>query len=355
MQLKANSLKTLAATALLSVGLGLGVATTVEAKTTTLVAGTWMPPSNPMNTIVWPTWAKWVEEATEGRVQVKIEHDLGDPKTYYDLVEDGAIQAGWSFHGYLPGRFALPQAVELPGMGANVNAEAASWAMWQVSEKYFAKANEHDGLEVIAHVTHGPGQIHSRRPISSFNDLINKRIRVGGGVQSELAKRMNITPVAASGPQVYELLQQGVIDGVFMPAQEQASLKLDEVAPNLTLLPGGMYLGSFSMFIDPEFMASISKKDADAIRSVSGAKLSALAGRAWDMADQEGLDYAKAKGVNIVELSANDAMAKEFKELIKGMDDNWVKSVANRKVDAKKALAELRELARNYKPLDLDI
>lgn len=346
MKITSKSIKTLAAATLLSIGIG---SSAIASASTTLVVGTWMPPSNPMNTIVWPTWAEWVEEATDGRVKVKIEHDLGHPRSYYQLVEDGVINAGWSFTGYLPGRFTLPLAVEQPGMG--VNAEAASVALWRVHQKHFAQAKEYEGLELLAFLTHGPGQLHSREPISSLSDLRNKRIRIGGGVQSELADRMDVTPVAAPGPQVYELLQQGVIDGVFMPAQEQSSLRLDEVAPNLTLFPGGMYLGSFSMFIDPIFMDSLSAEDAKAIRSVSGKKLSALAGKAWDKADIEGIKYAREQGVNVVELGPNDKMTQEFNELTKGMDEAWIESVKGKKgVDARQALKDLRKYAQSYKP-----
>lgn len=335
--------KSFASVAVLTAGL---TASALASAATTLVVGTWQPPGNPMNTVVWPTWAGWVEEATEGRVKVKIEHDVGHPKTYFQLVEDGVINAGWSYHGYVPGRFKLPVAVELPGL--NVSAEAASVALWRVQQKYFADANEYVGLTLLATLTHGPGQIHSIDPINSLSDLENKKIRIGGGVQTQLGERLGITPVSAPGSKVYEMMQQGVIDGVFMPVTEQKSLRLYEVAPNLTLFPGGMYLGSFSMFIDPYFMEDLDPKDRKAIMSVSGEKLSALAGRAWDEADVEGLKAAKAAGVTVNELSENDPMTLKFHELTKGMDEAWIESVSDRDVDARAALDELRAIARNY-------
>lgn len=338
-----RKIKSIAAASLLVAG---ALGSSLVVASTTLVVGTWMPPSNPMNAVVLPTWGAWVEEATEGRVTVRIEHDLGNPAAYYDLVEDGVINAGWSFHGYLPGRFTLPMAVEQPGMG--VNAEAASAALWQVHEQHFAQANEYQGLELLALITHGPGQLHSREPINSLSDLRNKRIRIGGGVQSILGERMEVTAVAAPGPRVYEMLQQGVIDGVFMPAQEQRSLRLNEVAPNLTLFPGGMYLGSFAMFIDPVFMDELEPRDAEAIRSVSGLELSAMAGKAWDQADVDGIAYAREKGVNVVELDENHSIMQEFNQLIEGMDEEWISSVQRPGVDAAAALADLRRLALEH-------
>lgn len=313
---------------------------------TTLRVGTWLPPTNPQNAVVWPTWAKWVEEATEGRVKIKIEQGLGHPKTMFQLVEDGVVDASFSYHGYVPGRFKLPQAVEQPGLG--VGAEAASFALWNTYEKHFKAAGEFEGLEVLGMFTHGPGHIHTKNPVNSFADIEGKKIRVGGGVQSELAERMQVTPVGAPAPKVYEMLQQGVIDGVFIPMGEQKTLRLNEVTSYITMLPEGMYLGSFSIFINPEFMEDLSDEDQAAIRRVSGARLSALAGKAWDAGDQEGYQAAKDAGLTIRQLSKDDPMAKQFVTLTQGMDQVWLDSVADRGIDAKAALQELRDSARAY-------
>lgn len=338
--IRRNFLKTAAA-----VGLGLTLSTSVMAETVMRVAS-WLPPTHPQNAVVWPTWGKWVEEATEGRVKIKIEYGMGHPKTMFELVEDGVVDASFSYHGYVPGRFKLTQVVEQPGLG--VSAEAASVAHWRVNEKYFTKANEHDGLVLAALFTHGPGQIHMAKPIDSLSDLKGKKIRIGGGVQGEIGKRLGVTAVGAPAPKVYEMMQQGVIDGVFIPMGEQKTLRLKEVARNVVALPGGMYLGSFSMFISPDFMDSLSDKDRAAVMSVSGEKLSALAGRAWDAGDAEGYIAAKEAGVNLNEVAAGEPMAKEFQSVAKGMDDAWVSHVKDRGVDAKAALSELREIARAY-------
>ena len=336
-----NFLKTAAA-----VTLGVSLSAGAMAETTMRVAS-WLPPTHPQNAVVWPTWSKWVEEATEGRVKIAIEYGLGHPKTMFELVEDGVVDASFSYHGYVPGRFKLTQAVEQPLLG--VDAEAASVAHWRVFNKYFAKAGEHDGLEVIGLFTHGPGQIHMADPVSSLADLKGKKIRLGGGVQGEIGHRMGVTAVGAPAPKVYEMMQQGVIDGVFIPMGEQKSLRLKEVAKNVIALPGGMYLGSFGIFMNPDFLADLDPKDRAAIMAVSGEKLSAMAGRAWDAGDAAGLVAAKEAGVNITMVQDGDALSKEFKDLTSGMDQAFLESVSDRGVDAKAALAELRDVARSYK------
>ena len=328
-------------------GLALGMALSATALAeTTLRVASWLPPTHPQNAVVLDTWGKWIDEATEGRVKMVVEYGMGHPKTMFDLVEDGVVDASWTVHGYVPGRFKLTESVELPNL--NASAEAASVALWRVHQKYYQPANEHEGLVLAALFTHGPGQIHLAEPITSLEQLKGRKIRLGGGIQGALGKRMEVTPVGAPAPKVYEMMQQGVVDGVFIPAGEQKTLRLNEVSKQLVLLPGGMYTMSFSMFLNPDFMASLDETDRQAIIKVSGEKLSALAGRAWDQGDLEGLKTAKAAGVEILEVQPGDLIDREFKALIKGMDEDYLQHVADRNVDAAAALQELRDIARNY-------
>lgn len=306
----------------------------------------WMPPTHPVNEVVLPTWKKWIEEATDNRVTLAVEYNLGHPKSMFNLVEDGVADASWGYHGYVPGRFRLTQIVEQPLLG--VSAEAASVAHWRIHNKYFKDAPEFDGLELVALVTHGPGQIHSTFPVNSISDLENKKIRIGGGVQAEIGERAGLVPVAAPAPKVYEMLQQGVIDGVFLPVCDVKNLRLDEVITHSTQLPGGMYLGSFSFFINPDFLDSLDPKDRDAILRVSGEQLSALGGRAQDQSDVAGLEAARAAGVEIKVVKEGDPLAREYAQLAEGIDEAWIESVADLKVDARAALEELRQVARTY-------
>jgi len=306
----------------------------------------WMPPTHPVNEVVLPTWKKWIEEATDNRVTLAVEYNMGHPKTMFNLVEDGVADASWGYHGYVPGRFRLTQIVEQPLLG--VSAEAASVAHWRIHNKYFKDAPEFDGLELVALVTHGPGQVHSTFPVNSISDLENKKIRIGGGVQAEIGTRTGVVPVAAPAPKVYEMLQQGVIDGVFLPVCDVKNLRLDEVITHSTQLPGGMYLGSFSFFINPEFLEDLDPEDREAILSVSGEQLSALGGRAQDQSDVAGLEAARAAGVEVNVVNRDDPLAREYAQLAEGIDQKWIESVADLKVDAGAALKELRQVARAY-------
>ncbi len=326
-----------------SVALATALTTSQAMAEKTMRVGSWLPPTHNMNAEVLPTWGKWIEEATEGRVKIKVEYPGGHPKAFLDTVQDGVFDAGWTFHGYFPGRFKLTKIVELPGLGAD--AEAASIAHWRINEKHLAKAGEHNGIILAGVFTHGPGQIHLREPITSLADMQGKKIRIGGGVQTDIAERMGIAGVAAPGSKVYEILSQGVADGVFMPMGEKQSLRLKEVAPFTMKFPHGMYLGSFGIFLNPDFMASLDEKDRNAIMAVSGEKLSAMAGKSWGEAAKRGEQDARDSGNNIVD--ASPEIIADFEKRTADMESSWLESVKDSGVDAAAALKEIRDVARS--------
>lgn len=55
--------KSLAGAAALTLGMA---ASGVASAETTLVVGTWQPPGNPMNTVVWPTWQNGLKMPRKG-------------------------------------------------------------------------------------------------------------------------------------------------------------------------------------------------------------------------------------------------------------------------------------------------
>ena len=310
---------------------------------TVLKISSWAPPTHPMNSVVWPTWGKWVSDATEGRVTTKIEYKLASPLNQFALVRDGIADAAWIFHGYNT-RYVASQVVEMPDLGTS--AEAASVAYWKVHEKYLHKANEHRGTVLIGLMSHGPAVIQTKKPLTTLSDLDGLKIRVPGGVGSLAGKALGVTAVKLPAPKVYEALSSGVADGIFMPIETQKSFRLKEVVPHVTIMPGGLYYGSFALIMSPAALEGMSEADRKAVMSVSGLKLSQFAGTQWDAADEAGLAAAKEAGTTIQE--ASPAMKEEYLALMKPVEDAWVERASEGGYDAGAALADLRRIAREY-------
>jgi len=306
----------------------------------TITVSTWGGPNHGINTIVWPTWKAWIEEATEGRVSVEVVHDMGPPGAQMEIVADGIADASWIFHAHMAGRFLATQLPEFPTF-EEFSSEDAAAAYWDTHQEYLAEAGEHRGVDVLAMGVHGPGQIFTAEQVDSLDGLDGKRLRVGGGVMSDLAEAIGFTGVALPPTGVYEAASQGVVDGAMLTLESLRSFRVAEVAPHTLTVDGGFYRGSFAIVMNPMFWDKISQEDRQAIEAVSGESLSRLFGYMMDVSDQRGVEFGKQHGATFTQVPEEDV------EMLRGVTEeliaDWTRDVAERGVDAEAALAHFRE------------
>jgi len=324
-----------AASALLGMG-----ALSSQALATELQVSTWAGPNHGVNTIVWPTWANWVEEATEGRVTVNVVHDMGPPGAQMELVADGVADATWLFHGLMPGRFELTKLPEFPTF-EEFSSEDASVAYWRTHHEFLDEAGEHRGVELIGLGVHGPGSLFLSESIDGLDDLANKRVRIGGGIMADISSALSLSGVALPPGGTYEAATQGVVDGAMLTLEGLRSFRLAEVLPYTVEMPGGFYRGSFSLVMNPDTWASLSDEDRDAIESVSGERLSRLFGYMMDVVDVRGVEFARERGNTFIELP--QAEIERFMAMTAELPDQWAESVGETGVDGEAALAYFHE------------
>ncbi len=279
-------------------------ASIVTTQAVELTIATWLPPSHPMTAVAMPNLAKMMSDATNGSVTGVIKTGVGSPVRMIDFVQDGVVDIAYMFNGYNPGRFVGTKIIELPGYEGG--AEAISVAYWNAHQKYLAKLNEHKGVKVIGLMVHGAGQLHVSDKISDLASLSGKKIRVGGGVMGAVAKELGIVGVKAPGPKVYEILASGVADGVMMPAGERKFLKVNEVTAQMLQTPGGFYRGAFSIIMSQEKYDSMSDAEKAGLDKIFGEQVSAMAGKAWQEGDGQGVALTKETGKPILSLSDAD-------------------------------------------------
>ncbi|MHA1538024.1 MAG: TRAP transporter substrate-binding protein [Alphaproteobacteria bacterium] len=302
----------------------------------------WAPPGHLANAKMWPWWGNCIKKATGGSVKWRLEYHKGHPKQMTDRVRKGSADASWIFHGYSPGRFVLQQVAEMPGLG--INARAASVAYWKVYEKYLKKANEHRGVLVVGMTNHGPGLLHTRRPVNKWSDVRNMKIRVPGGIATVVIKLLGGKGVGVPAPKVYQTLASGVADGVVMPMETKKSFKHAEVAPYTLIVPGGMYYGGFGLIMSPAKMKSFTAAEQKAVWGCSGERLSRYSGGLWDAADKLGLAFGKKLGNKF--RTTNDKMTAEYFNIVSVVEAAWVVKANKKGVDGKAALADMRRFGR---------
>lgn len=312
----------------------------------TLTVSSWAPPTHGVNAKLWPTLIEMMEDATGGKVTAQIKYRLGPPPAQMDLVQDGAADLSWIFHGYQAGRFTATKLIELPGYRGD--AEAASVAYWRVHEAHLAAADEHKGVKLIGLMTHGPAHLHSARKVTSLDQVAGMKLRVPGGVGGDAGAALGATGIQVPAPKVYETLASNAADGVVMPFEARKGFKLTEVAQNVYEMPGGLYRGSFALIMNRETFDGLPEDLRAALdEKVFGEPASRMAGTVWDEIDVAGREVTLAAPDNSINpASAADAAAWEaIAEEIRG---NVLAEVAAKGIDAEAAHAMIEaEMARN--------
>jgi TRAP-type transport system periplasmic protein len=313
---------------------------------TTLTMSSWVSPQHHLTAVVLQGWANEVEKATQGRVKLTMlpKHPSAPPGTF-DAVRDGLVDVSYVTASYTPARHILPLMAELPGAGdtALVNSVAFSRIHW----KYFDKVGEYKGVKLLGVFTHGPGQMLTKKPIRTIDDVQGLKIRTGGGVAEAVAKALGASAFVKPAPESFELLKSGVADGVFFPLESVTSFKLETVLEQATIFPGGMYSSAFGFFMNQDKWDKLPKEDQATIEKLSGEHIARLAGQSWDEADRKGLELMKKSGMKIV--NADPALVAEVKKRSAPIIDDWVKQASAKGVDARKILdefhAELKKVA----------
>ena len=316
-----------------------GAAAYAEAEYT-LVFSSWVPPTHNINAQMLPNIIEMIEEATDGRVTGEVRMGIAPPPAQMDLVLDGAVDVAYVFHGYQPGRFVSYKLVELPGV--DTTAEAASVAYWNLFENYLAELDEHRGVKVIGLHTHGPGQLHTNTPVNSLADMAGLKLRMPGGVASEVGTALGTTGIQVPAPKVYETLASNAADGVMMTIDSRQGFRLTEVAPNYYEMPGGFFRGSFAYIMNEDTFADLPEDLRTALEeNVFGEPISRMSGAVWDDGDAFSVQLTKDTEGNTITMASDEDVA-TFAPIIEAVTASVLEEVGAKGVDAEAALASFR-------------
>ena len=312
----------------------------------TLTVSSWAPPTHGINAKLWPTLIRMIEDATGGKVTAQIKYRLGPPPAQMDLVQDGAADLSWIFHGYQAGRFTATKLIELPGYTGN--AEAASVAYWRVHEAHLGAADEHKGVKLIGLMTHGPAHLHSAAKVTSLDQVSGMKLRVPGGVGGDAGAALGATGIQVPAPKVYETLASNAADGVVMPFEARKGFKLTEVAQNVYEVPGGLYRGSFALIMNQEAFDGLPEDLRTALdEKVFGEPASRMAGTVWDAIDVEGRDVTLATADNSIN-PASAADVEAWEGIAAQIRANVLAEIEAKGIDAAAAHAMVQaEMAKN--------
>ena len=282
-------------------------------------------------------WAAEIEKRTNGAVKINVfpGGTLTSANDCYDGVVKGISDLGMSCFAYTRGRFPVMEALDLP-LGYP-NGTAAT----KIANEFYneVKPRELDDVHVLYIHAHGPGLLHTKKPVSTLKDLKAMKIR-STGLSAKLVEALGGVPVAMPQPGTYEALQKGVVDGTFAPMETMKGWKQGEVVKSTTDCKNIGYTTAMFVVMNKAKWDSLPEDVKKVFADVS-AEYVAIQGKVWDDADAEGLTFVGSLGNTMVSLP--EAEAAKWKAAVKPVIDDYVKAAKEKGLEGDKFVASLVE------------
>ena len=287
-------------------------------------------------------WAKEIEKRTAGKVKINIfaGGSLTPADQCYDGVVKGISDIGMSLFAYTRGRFPLLEALDLPmgypnGMVATL-----------VANDFVKKMNpaELSDVKVLYLHAHGPGLLHTQKPVSSMADLQGMKIR-STGLSAKIVEHLGGVSVAMPQGGTYEALQKGVVQGTLAPMETLKGWKQAQVVKYTTDCSNIGYTTAMFVVMNKKKWDALPKDVQKVFDDVSHEWI-AVAGKAWDDADAEGYKYSAELGNKVIKLS--DAEEAKWEAAVKPVAENYVKNMESKALPGKQAVSEVKSLIKKY-------
>jgi TRAP-type transport system periplasmic protein len=183
-------------------------------------------PAPHKNSVLAQQYCKEIEKRSGGKV--KITYFPGGTLTpaaqTYDNVVKGIADIGESCFAYTRGKFPVMETLDLPlGYKTGVSATNLANAFY---EKYQPK--ELAEVKVLWLHAHGPGILHTKKPVYKLEDLKGMKIRATGQ-SAKVVQALGAAPVGTTMPETYDALRTGVADGAMAPVESLQGWKWGEV------------------------------------------------------------------------------------------------------------------------------
>jgi TRAP-type transport system periplasmic protein len=325
----------LAAGALFAVGLA-----PASAQKQTLRMAYWAGPAHQM-VQTQEAWIKTIEVASGGNLTVVVMAAPAKPEGQYDLIKNGMRDLVWAVPSYTQGRFDMLQVAELPFLCPN--STVCSPILWRWYAKYGLATKEFPDTTLLTTFTSGPFLIHATKVARTLEATRALKLRVAGA-SVPIAKALGMSVVDMPVTDNYEMLRRGTVEGTLLPWEAVKSFRLLELLKFHLEVPGGLLASSFVIVGNSKAIDSLTPSNKAALLKASGEAGSALYGKAWDAADEQGRNDAKQRG-NVIETIA-PAELDRWRPMLQFVIDEWLKKAQAKGLDGQKMLDDLKVMIK---------
>lgn len=326
---------------LLTAAITLGSWTTAGAATN-LTYSIFFPPTH-AQTKAAESWAKEIEKRSAGNVKISL--FPGGTLTPADQCFDGAVKGisdiCMSAFAYNRGRFPVMEALDLPlGYPNGRVATRVANDFYQIM-----KPKALESVKVLYLHAHGPGLLHTKKPVKTLEEVKGMKIR-STGFSAKVVAALGGVPVAMPQGETYEALSKGIVDGTIGPIEVLKGWKQAEVVKSTTDCFDVGYTTVFFVVMNLKKWNALAP-DVRKVLDDASREWIDVHGKAWDEADKEGRAFTKSLGNQVIPLSAQESA--RWKKAVRPTIEEFVKNAEQKGVPGRKSVKEAEALITKHR------
>lgn len=289
------------------------------------------------------SWAKEIEKRSKGRVVINVfpGGTLTKANNCYDGVVTGISDIGMSCFAYSRGRFPVMEAADLPlGYSNGMTATKAVNAYYKKMQP-----KELADVKVLYLHAHGPGLLHTKKPVKNLADLKNMKIR-STGLSAKVVAALGAVPVAMEQGETYEALQKGVVEGTIGPVEVLKGWRQGEVIKSTTDCNAVGYTTTMFVVMNLKKWNDL-PEDLKAVFTKVSSEWVDVHGKEWDQGDKLGIEFSKSLKNSVVSLSAKESEA--WKKAVEPVINEYVAEAGKKGIDGKACVTTLKGFIKGKK------
>ena len=317
-----------------------------QEKTFDLKISHWVPASHPLQKAL-EDWAAGVEKDSGGTIKSKVfpAQQLGKAFDHYDMARDGIADVTYVNPGYQPGRFPIVGAGELPFLMSDAKGGSMGLDAWY---RKYAGQEMKDVKYCLAFI-HSPSSFHVRtKKIVVPEDVKGMKIRPADATIANFVTLLGGTNVQSSAPEVRDVIERGVADGVTLPWGSLVLFGVDKVTKFHMDAP--FYVTTFVFVINKDKYNQMSDRQKKAIDDNCNVEAAGRVGELWGKFEDAGIDKVKAQeGQEVYKLTPEQTAL--WKKAAEPLVKTWSDAVKKTGVDPDAAMTELKASLAKYNAL----
>ena len=317
-----------------------------QEKTFELKLSHWVPASHPLQKAM-EDWGASVEKESGGTIKYKVfpAQQLGKAFDHYDMARDGIADVTYINPGYQPGRFPIIGAGELPFLMSDAKGGSMGLDAWY--RKYAEK--EMKDVKFCLAFIHSPSSFHTRtKKIVVPEDVKGMKIRPADATIASFVTLLGGTNVQSSAPEVRDIIERGVADGVTFPWGSLVLFGVDKVTKYHMDAP--LYVTTFVLVMNKDKYNAMSDRQKKAIDDNCNTEAAGRIGKPWGDFEDAGVGKVKAESGQEV-YSITPEQTAQWKKAGEPLVKTWADNVKKTGVDPDAALTELKASLAKYNAL----